>query len=162
VADPLIARSTARVALVVTLAALTSACGRLDRECRALSTRANAFIAESEGHRPKPDASPEETARESLATAARYDRLAADLAAIDVQSSKLRPEVDAYRALAERAASSLRAVARALGENDFDTARRKRVELDTAAKGEGPLVARINKICGLTAKPAPSSAPSSR
>ena len=160
-AHPLKRRGFARVgalALLGSLAAATSACGRLDRECRALSTRANAFIEENGRHPLKLDASPEENARESLVTAARYERLAADLAAIDVQSSELRPEVDAYRALAERAASSLRAVAKSLADKDFDTARRKRVELDTASKGEGPLVARINSICGLSAPKTPASA----
>jgi hypothetical protein len=134
------------------------ACGRLERDCRSFSTRANAFIAVGAGHRPTPGASPADTAREALATAARYDRLAADLAAIDVQSSELRPEVEQYRALAERSASSLRDVAKALGDNDFDTARRKRVELDRAAQGEGPLVAKINAICGLSPAPVPSAA----
>jgi hypothetical protein len=150
------------VAVPLLLLCAGTACGRLDRECRAFSTRANSFIADGAGHRPKPDASPADTAREALATASRYDRLAADLAALDVQSSELRPEVDAYRALAERSATSLRDVAKALGDNDFDTARRKRVELDTAAKGEGPLVAKINAICGLAPSPAPSGAASAR
>jgi hypothetical protein len=125
-----------------------SACGRLERDCRRVTTRANAFIADNEHLRPKPDASPADTAREALETARRYDRLAADLAAIDIGSSELKPEVDQYRALAERSAASLRSVAKALGDSDFDTARRKRVELDAAAKGEGPLVAKINAICG--------------
>jgi hypothetical protein len=132
-------------------------CGRLDRECTAFSTRANAFIKEGAGHKPKPDASPADTAREALATAERYDRLATDLAALDIQSSELRPEVDRYRELAERSAASLKSVARALGDDDFETARRKRVELDAAAKGEAPLVAKINAICGVTSAPAPSA-----
>jgi hypothetical protein len=137
-------------------------CGRLDRECTAFSTRANAFIKEGSSYRPKPDASPADTAREALATAARYDRLASDLAALDIQSSELRPEVDRYRELAERSAASLKAVASALGADDFETARRKRVELDAAAKGEGPLVAKINAICGVTSAAPPAAAASAR
>jgi hypothetical protein len=137
-----------RIGLGLGVLAGVLGCGRLERDCRAVTTRANTFIAEGEKLRPKPDASAEDTAREALETAKRYDRLAADLAAIEIGSSKLEAEVVRYRGLAERSAASLRAVAKALGDGDFDTARKKRVELDAAAKSEGPLVARINEICG--------------
>jgi hypothetical protein len=80
--------------------------------------------------------------------AERYDLLARDLGAIRVDSKELKPEVESYRALAMRSASALRSVAAALAASDFETARKKRVELDTAGRGEGPLVARINAICG--------------
>lgn len=138
------------------LAALVSClsvlgCGRLERECRAVSATANAFIAESERLRPRADATPAETVKAELATAARYDRLAADLSALGVESSELVPEVRSYRELAEHSAAALRAVAGALGSGDFEAARSKRIELDAAARGEGPLVERINVICG-TAK----------
>jgi len=127
-------------------------CGRLERECRAVSATANAFIAESERLRPRAGATPDETVKAELATAARYDRLAADLAALAVESSELVPEVQSYRELAEHSASALRAVATALGAGDFEAARSKRIELDAAARGEAPLVERINVLCG-TAKP---------
>ena len=126
-------------------------CGRLERECRAVSATANAFIAESERLRPRADATPAETVKAELATAARYDRLAADLSALAVESSELVPEIRSYRELAEHSAAALRAVADALGRGDFEAARSKRIELDAAARGEGPLVERINGICG-TAK----------
>lgn len=142
---------------VLVLLGLTSACGKLDQECRAVTTRANAFIEEAERLRPKPDASPADTARAALDMSTRYDRLAADLRAIPIESSELRPEVDSYRSLAERSAASLRAVAKALTDGDFDTARQKRVELDSAARGEAPLVARINAVCGLSTAPAASA-----
>lgn len=134
--------------LAAVLASATAACGNLERECHLVTTRANTFIAEGERIAPRVAASPEDTAREALDTAARYDRLAADLAAIEIGTSELRVEVDRYRALAERSASSLRAVARALSDSDFDTARRKRVELAAATKTEElPIVAKINQIC---------------
>ncbi|HEX5098148.1 MAG TPA: hypothetical protein VFV94_01550 [Polyangiaceae bacterium] len=139
-----------RLAALVALL-LVVGCGRLDRECRAVSETANAFIADSERQRPRAGASRAETVKAELATATRYDRLAADLAALKVESSELEPEVRSYRELAEHSAAALRAVADALGRGDFEAARSKRVELDAAAKGEGPLVARINGICG-TAK----------
>lgn len=133
-------------ALLVAL--LASGCGRLDDECRAVTARANTFIADTAALAPKQGASREQTREQALAMAERYDLLARDLGAIRVDSKELKPEVESYRALAMRSASALRAVAAALASNDFDTARKKRVELDTAGRGEGPLVGRINAICG--------------
>lgn len=139
-----------RVAPLVACLALAG-CGRLERECRAVTSTANTFIAESERLRPRPDATPAETVKAELALAARYDRLAADLSALTVESSELVPEIQSYRALAEHSAAALRAVAGALGRSDFEAARSKRIELDAAARGEAPLVERINVLCG-TAK----------
>jgi hypothetical protein len=134
-------------ALALGIACATLGCGKLRRECDAVVKTANAFIAESARHRPSPDAPPEQAAREALETAARYDQLANDLAAIRVESDELRPEVQRYADLAVRSAASLRAAAQALRTRHFEQARQKRVELDAAAKTEGPLVARINALC---------------
>jgi hypothetical protein len=141
-----------RVALLVRVALLGVAlasfgCGKLRRECDTVVKTANAFIDESARHRPSPEASPEQAAREALETAQRYDRLASDLAAIRVESSELRPEVEKYADLAVRSAASLRAAAHSLETKHFEQARQKRVELDAAAKSEGPLVAKINALC---------------
>lgn len=136
-----------RFSLVLSaLAAL--ACGKLRHECDAVVKTANAFIAESARHRPSPDAPPEQAAREALETADRYDKLARDLAAISVESEELKREVALYADLALRSSASLRAAAQALDTRHFEEARTKRVELDAAAKSEGPLVARINATCG--------------
>jgi hypothetical protein len=137
--------AVSRAGLLVGLAAL--GCGKLDEECRAVTARANAFLAETATLAPKQGASREQTQEQALAMALRYELLARDLGAIRVESDKLKPEVESYRALALRSASSLRAVAVALASSDFDTARGKRVELDAAGRGEGPLVGRINTIC---------------
>jgi hypothetical protein len=135
---------------------LVAGCGKLERECRGVSATANAFIAESERQRPRPNATPDETTKAELATADRYDKLASDLKALKVESSELQPEVARYRTLAEHSAESLRAVAAAFGRGDFESARTKRVELDREARGEGPLVQRINELCGST-KPVPDA-----
>jgi hypothetical protein len=135
-----------RLSLLVALAAL--GCGRLDEECRAVTTRANAFLVDTAALSSKHGASREQTREQALAIAERYDLLARDLGAIRVDSKQLKPEVEAYRALAMRSAAALRAVAVSLAVGDFEAARKKRVELDTASRGEGPLVARINAICG--------------
>ena len=129
-------------------ATLSFACGKLRRECDSVVKTANAFIDESARRRPSPDAQPEQAAREALESADRYDELARDLAAIRVESDELRPEVERYADLAVRSSASLRAAAQALKTRHFEQARIKRVELDTAAKSERPLVARINTICG--------------
>ena len=139
------ARLSSALALVVVVS--TSGCGKLRRECDAVVKTANAFIAESARHRPSHDAPPEQAAREALDTARRYDKLASDLAAIRVESEELRPEVERYADLAVRSAASLRAAARSLETRHFEQARQKRVELDAAAKTEGPLVAKINALC---------------
>ena len=145
----MVGRLLARVSCFLLLAG----CGRLERECRGVSATANAFIAESERQRPRPNATPDETMKAELVTAARYDKLASDLKALHVESSELSPEVERYRTLAEHSAESLRAVAAAFGRGDFDASRAKRVELDREARGEGPFVHKINEICGTT-KPA--------
>ena len=132
------------------------ACGKLEHECRSVTTTANAFILASEQKRLPPEASPAETARAALETAARYERLAADLAALKLESQTLVPEVASYRELALGSAASLRAAAKALDARDFEAARKKRVEFDQAAKAEGPLVARINAVCSGAPPPAAS------
>jgi hypothetical protein len=122
-------------------------CGELRRECDAVVKTANAFIGENARRRLSPNAPPEQAAREALETAERYDKLARDLAAIGVTSVELRSDVERYADLALRSSTSLRAAAQALRTRHFEQARQKRVELDAAAKSEGPLVARINATC---------------
>jgi hypothetical protein len=144
-----------RFAPAVCLLAL--GCGQLDRECRAVTATANTFIRDSERVRPRPDATPEQTVKAQLEMAARYDKLAADLAALKVESSELVPEVAHYRELAEHSAASLRAVSAALTSGDFEAARARRIELDREARGEGPLVTRINTVCGAKSDAGPTS-----
>lgn len=134
-----------RLALVL-LAFTLSGCGELRRECREVVSTANAFIAGNDKGKSAAHG-PEATAREARALADRYDKLATDLRALAVESDELVGEVEAYRKLAISAASSLRAAATALENKDWETARKKRVEFDEAARGEGPLVARINAVC---------------
>ena len=129
-------------------ALVLAGCGDLRRECDAVVQTANAFLAESAKKSPSPAATPEQAAKEALETAARYEKLASDLAAVRVESDELAPEVERYRDLAGRSARSLRATADALRTGRFEQARKERVELDHAAKSEAPLVARINAICG--------------
>jgi len=136
-----------RPALVLVFAAASlCGCGELKRECRAVVATANAFIAESGKGKPSAHG-PEATAREARALAERYDKLATDLGALSVKSEELAGDVEAYRKLAVSAATSLRGAATALEQKDWETARKRRVEFDEAARGEAPLVARINAVC---------------
>jgi hypothetical protein len=135
-------------ARVVLLAVLGVGCSKLRGECDAVVKTANTFIGESARRPPSSDASPEQASREALENADRYDKLARDLAAIKVESAELRGDVEKYADLAVRSATSLRAAAHALKTRNFEQARQKRIELDGAAKSEGPLVARINATCG--------------
>lgn len=139
------AQPLGRAALVAFVAL---GCGKLDDECRAVTARANGFLAEAAKLSPKQGATREQTREQALAMAERYDLLARDLGSIRVESEKLKPEVESYRALSLRSSAALRAVAVSLAASDFEAARKKRVELDEAGRGEGPLVARINAICG--------------
>ena len=52
-----------------------------------------------------------------------------------------------YEAIADDAARTLREVADALDHGDLDQARKKRVDFDTVARLEGPLVKEINGVC---------------
>jgi len=146
-----------RLALPFLCLLFVSGCGRLQRECGGVSATANAFIAESGKLRPQPNATPEDTVKAELATAVRYEKLAADLERLKVESIELLPEVTRYRTLAEHSAASLRAVASALTRGDFETARQKRIDLDREARGEAPLVLKINEICGSAPVPADAS-----
>lgn len=140
--------SSRHALLLLALAPSLAACGKLRDECRAVVSTANAFIADSEKGKSKATADgPEATARDARSLADRYDKLATDLGALPVESEELALEVAAYRKLALSAASSLRAAATALESKDWETARKKRVEFDEAARGEAPLVARINAVC---------------
>ena len=147
----------ARLIRLLVFAASLLGCGRLEHDCRSLTTTANEFILASESKRLPPEASPAETARAALETAARYERLAKDLGALRIDSKALVPEIAHYRELALGSAVSLRAVAKALDARDFEAARKNRIEFDQTARAEAPLVARINAICSGAPMPSASA-----
>lgn len=137
-----------RLVLALALALLLSGCGKFReaRECAAFVRTVNAWISTV---RPVPPAagSAEVVAKDARITASRYDKLSLDLSALSIQAEELRPRVARYRTIADKAAEALRAVADALEKSDAETARRKRVEFDDVARGEGPLVEEINSVC---------------
>lgn len=134
------------------LALFGAACGKFQqaRECGTFVKTVNAWLASPEG-KPPPDAGassdPQQIASEARRTAEHYASLGQSLAALHIQSEELGPRVKRYREIADSAALALRDVATALDHGDLETARKKRVEFDSIAQTEGPLVKSINGIC---------------
>ena len=69
------------------------------------------------------------------------------LAALHVQGEDLAPRVERYEQIADSAAQALAEVADALDHGDLEKARQKRVDFDTVAQREAPLVKEINGLC---------------
>lgn len=100
--------------------------------------------------KPAPSAaapSPATVSVESRALAERYDALAKRIDDLQLGSDQLAPRAARYQKLARAAAAALRDVAHAVEQDDAEGARRRRVEFDDIARGEGPLVADINAVC---------------
>ena len=64
-----------------------------------------------------------------------------------MQSDELAPRVKRYEQIADSAALTLREVADALDHGDLERARQKRIDFDTVAQREPPLVKEINGVC---------------
>lgn len=138
-----------RIVVALLLLAGASACGkfRKNRECTDLAKRVNAFISESKGKESPNYAEPQKIARESRALAERYEKLGVELFTLRIETDELRPHVDAYRKLAEQAATALKGAAVALEKRDLELARTRRNDFDRAAKQEPGLVKTINDVC---------------
>jgi hypothetical protein len=132
----------------------SAGCGKFQqaRECGSFVKTVNAWLsrpAPSVPGGPVPGAqqSPKQIADESRRTAESYEELSHSLAALHVQSEELAPRVQRYEEIADSATSTLREVADALDHGDLEKARQKRVEFDTVAQREAPLVKEINGLC---------------
>ena len=118
------------------------------RECGSFVKTVNAWLA-------RPDLAsdagvskdPKQIAVESRRTAQSYLDLSRSLAALHVQNEELQPRVQRYQEIADSAAKTLGEVADALDHGDLEKARQKRVEFDTVAQREAPLVKEINGLC---------------
>lgn len=133
--------------LLVALLAL-SGCGRFRKakECEVLAKAVSGWLAKQ----PTPSGAstePKKLAAETRVTAQRYEELDRELAALDIKSRDLVRRVAAYRKIATQSAHSLRDVADALERDNFELARKKRVEFDETVKAEASLVAEINAEC---------------
>ncbi|MEO8903121.1 MAG: hypothetical protein ABI627_16490 [Polyangiaceae bacterium] len=127
-------------------------CGKFKqaRECGTFVKTVNAWLAQ-------PDAAlsadagvpndPKQIAEQSRRTAQHYAALSQTLANLHIQGEDLAPRVQSYEGIADTAARTLGDVADALDHGNLEKARQKRVEFDTVARREGPLVKEINALC---------------
>jgi hypothetical protein len=139
-------------ALLCALALGASGCGKFQqaRECATFVKTVNAWLGSSTAQN-EADAgatpSPKQIAEQARRTAQHYTELSQRLAALHVASEDLAPRVTRYEQIADSAALALREVADSLDHDDLENARKKRVDFDTVAQREAPLVKEINTIC---------------
>ena len=138
-------------ALVGAFALLSGGCGKFQqaRECGTFVKTVNGWLTSPDAQTGDDGASndPKQIAEQARRTAQHYAELSKRLAALHVQSEELAPRVERYEQIADSAARTLRDVAEALDRGDLENAREKRVEFDTVAQREGPLVKEINGVC---------------
>ncbi|HEY0466607.1 MAG TPA: hypothetical protein VGC79_20505 [Polyangiaceae bacterium] len=139
-------------ALLCALALVAGGCGKFQqaRECGTFVKTVNAWLA-SPAAQTAADAGsssdPKQIAEQARRTAQHYSDLSQRLAALHVEGEELAPRVERYERIADSAALALRQVADALDRGDLETARQKRVDFDTVAQREAPLVKEINGVC---------------
>src|SRR5687767_12289178 len=138
-----------RVLALALLLALASGCGKFqkNRECTDLAQKVNAFINDSKNQGSPNYRDPKQVAKESRELAERYKKLNRELSTLGIETDDLAPHVEAYRKLAEQAATALEGAAVALDEQDLELARTRRNDFDRAAKAEPALVKTINDVC---------------
>jgi hypothetical protein len=134
------------------LGLVCAGCGKFQqaRECGTFVRTVNTWLAAPEAAVADAGAAsgaPKQIAEQSRRTAQHYAELSQSLAALHIQSEELAPRVQRYEEIANSADSTLRDVAEALDQGDLDKARQKRVEFDTVARREAPLVKEINGLC---------------
>ncbi len=144
--------SSQRRALLWACALLAGGCGKFQqaRECGTFVKTVNAWLSSAEA-RNAADAGtssdPKQVAEQARRTAQHYAELSRRLAGLHVEGEDLAPRVERYEQIADSAAQTLAEVAAALERGDLEKARQKRVEFDTVAQREAPLVKEINGIC---------------
>ena len=145
-------RAGDRRALVCAVALLAGGCGKFQqaRECGTFVKTVNAWLSSPEAQNsadPGSSSDPKQIAAQARRTAQHYADLSQRLSALRVEGEDLAPRVKRYEQIADSAAQTLREVADALDHGDLEKARQKRVEFDTVAQREGPLVKEINGVC---------------
>jgi hypothetical protein len=137
--------------LLLGCALLGASCGKFQqaRECGTFVKTVNGWLSSASlGDAGAVAASdPKQIAEQARNTAQHYAELSQRLAALHIQAEDLAPRVKRYEAIADSASTTLREVAEALDRGDLEKARQKRVEFDTVAQGEAPLVKEINGVC---------------
>ncbi|MEI9942024.1 MAG: hypothetical protein WDO69_32830 [Pseudomonadota bacterium] len=139
-------------ALLCALTMMSGGCGKFQqaRECGTFVKTVNAWLASSDAQNAADagtSSDPKQVAAQARGTAEHYAELSRRLAGLHVQSEDLAPRVQRYEQIADSAAATLREVAEALEHGDLEKARQKRVDFDTVARREPPLVKEINGLC---------------
>lgn len=138
-------------ALLCALALGASSCGKFQqaRECGTFVQTVNGWLASPAAQNTADNVStdPKQIAAQARRTAQHYTELSQRLAALHIQGEDLAPRVTRYEQIADSAALALHDVADALDRGDLEDARKKRVDFDTVAQREAPLVKEINVIC---------------
>lgn len=143
------ARSLLTICAALVLLLSATSCGRFrqTKECTVLAQTVATWLA-SVPPAETGALEPTRLIQETRASARRYAELDRQLAALAIRSKELVPRVERYRSLAQQAARFLEEAAVAIERNDAELARKRRVDFDTLARSEAPLVAEINAVCG--------------
>lgn len=139
-------------ALCCAFVLLVGGCGKFQqaRECGTFVKTVNAWLASAAAQNAADAGTsndPKQIAEQARRTAQHYSELSQRLAGLHVEGEDLAPRVKRYEQIADSAAATLREVADALDRGDLEKARQKRVEFDTVAQREAPLVKEINGVC---------------
>jgi hypothetical protein len=143
------ARDLRRLLVAGLLAGAGIGCSKFQqaRECGTFVKTVNGWLAGSAATDAGVSNDPKQIAVEARHTADHYAELARTLARLNIQAEELAPRVKRYGAIADDAARTLREVADALDRGDLEQARKKRVDFDTVARLEAPLINEINGVC---------------
>jgi hypothetical protein len=145
----LCARQLRCLCVASALAGALSGCGKFQqaRECGTFVKTVNGWLASPSPADAGASSDPKQIAVEARRTGEHYAELSRTLGGLNIQGEELAPRVKRYQAIADDAARTLREVADALDHGDLEQARKKRVDFDTVAQLEGPLVKEINGVC---------------
>jgi hypothetical protein len=137
---------------LVSCALLGVGCGKFQqaRECGSFVRTVNTWLtspATKLALDTNGETDPRRIAEQARQNAQHYEDLAQKLRALRVQSEELAPRVDRYVELARTSARTLRELSVALDRGELESARQKRMDFDSVASGEGPLVTEINAVC---------------
>ncbi len=138
--------------LLCAFALLSGGCGKFQqaRECGTFVKTVNAWLTSPDAQLSADagtSSDPKQIAQQARRTAQHYSELSQRLAALHVEGEDLAPRVKRYEQIADSAATTLREVADALDVGDLEKARQKRMDFDTVAQREPPLVKEINAVC---------------
>ncbi len=139
-----------RLASVMLLAVVVSVgCGKDAKieECNAFIDKVNTSLKKIEAQTSAEVKDDKAAAAEMRQLADQYDKLASQVAGLEITTAELRTQALEYQKMANAAASAARDVATAIETKDPEKAKGAQAEFDKIVKHEDGLVSRINKFC---------------